>query len=60
MSAKIIPKFDFNKYDFGLGFILHRENESKKYIRDKVYINYVVGILFLWFSFGFEIRLARK
>lgn len=60
MSVKVIPKFDFSKYDLGIGFILHRENESKKYIRDKVYINYVIGIVLLWFSFGFEIRMVRK
>lgn len=26
---KIKPKFDFSKYDLGIGFMIHRENESK-------------------------------
>ena len=29
----IIPHLEFNKYDLALGFIIRRENESKKYIR---------------------------
>lgn len=54
---KIIPIFEFNKYDFGLGIVLKRENESKKYIRKHRYINYIFGIIFLWFSFGVEIEI---
>lgn len=49
---KINPRFDFNKYDFGIGFMLHIENESGKYIRNCKVINYVFGIVLLWFSFG--------
>lgn len=54
---KIKPQFNFNKYDFGLGIVFRRENESKKYIREYKTINYIFGIVFLWFSFGFEIEI---
>lgn len=54
---KIIPRFEFNKYDFGFGIVLRRENESKKYIRKHRCINYIFGIIFLWFSFGFEVEI---
>lgn len=54
---KIKPKFEFNKYDFGLGIIFRRENESKKYIREYKVINYIFGVVFLWFSFGIEIEI---
>lgn len=57
---KIKPKFEFNRYDFGLGIILHRENESKKYIRDNKIINYVFGIALLWFTFAIIIKFSRK
>lgn len=57
---KIKPRFDFNKYDLGFGFMIHRENESKKYIRDKIIINYVFGIVLLWFSMGIIIEFTRK
>lgn len=53
----IKPRFEFNKYDFGFGIIFRRENESKKYIRKYKTINYIFGIVFLWFSFGFEIEI---
>ena len=35
----IIPRFEFNKYDFGLGIVFRRENESKKYNRKYKTIN---------------------
>lgn len=54
---KIKPRFEFNKYDFGLGIVFRRENESKKYIREYKTINYIFGIIFLWFSFGIEIEM---
>lgn len=57
---KIKPRFNFNKYDVGIGFMMYRENESKKYIRDKIIINYVFGIVFLWFSMGIIIEFSRK
>mgnify|MGYP000258755786 FL=1 len=57
---KIKPQFSFNKYDFGLGIVFRRENESKKYIREYKTINYIFGIVFLWFSFGFEIEIIGK
>ncbi len=53
----IKPRFEFNKYDFGFGIIFRRENESKKYIRKYKTINYIFWIVFLWFSFGFEIEI---
>ena len=53
----IKPHFEFNKYDFGFGIVLRRENESKKYIRKHKCINYIFGIVFLWFSFGLEIEI---
>ena len=28
---KIIPRFEFNKHDFGFGIVLRRENESMQY-----------------------------
>lgn len=55
---KIKPQFNFDKYDFGLGIVFRRENESKKYIRKYKTINYIFGIVFLWFSFGFEIEIT--
>lgn len=54
---KIKPKFEFNKYDFGIGIVFRRENESKKYIREYKVINYIFGVVFLWFSFGLEIEI---
>lgn len=51
------PKFEFNKYDFGLGIIFRRENESKKYIREYKTINYIFGVMFLWFSFELEVKI---
>lgn len=54
---KIIPHTEFNKYDFGFGIVFKRTNESKKYIRKYKTINYLFGIIFLWFSFGIEIEL---
>ena len=57
---KIKPLFDFNKYDIGLGFMIHRENESKKYIRNRRIINYVFGIVILWISFGFILEVKGK
>lgn len=53
----IKPRFEFNKYDFGFGIIFRRENESKKYLIKYKTINYIFGIVFLWFSFGFEIEI---
>lgn len=53
----IKPQFEFNKYDFGLGIVLRRENESKKYIRKHRTINYIFGIILLWFSFGVEVKI---
>ena len=29
---KIIPRFEFNKYDFGFGIVLRRENKRIKRI----------------------------
>lgn len=57
---KIKPQYSFNKYDFGFGLVLRRENESKKYIRKYKTINYIFGVLFLWFSFGFEIEIIGE
>jgi len=57
---KIIPQFHFDKYDLGFGILLKRTNESKKYIRECKTINYLFGIVFLWFSFGIEIELKFK
>lgn len=54
---KIEPRFEFNKYDFGFGIIFRRENESKKYIRKYKTINYIFGVVFLWFSFGLEVEI---
>ena len=54
---KIKPMFKFSKYDFGLGIVFKRENESKKYIREYKTINYIFGIIFLWFSFGIEVEI---
>ena len=53
----IKPHFEFNKYDFGLGIVFRRENESKKYIRKYKTINYIFGIIFLWFNFGIEVEI---
>lgn len=53
----IKPRFEFNKYDFGFGIIFRRENESKKYIRKYKTINYIFGIVFLWFCFGLEVEI---
>ena len=53
----IKPRFEFNKYDFGFGIVFRRENESKKYIRKHKTINYIFGVVFLWFSFGIEILI---
>lgn len=53
----IKPRFEFNKYDFGFGIVFRRENESKKYIRRYKNINYIFGIVFLWFSFGLEVEI---
>ena len=57
---KVIPHFEFNKYDFAFGVIFRRENESKKYIRKYKTINYMFGIMFLWFMVGIEIKLEYK
>ena len=54
---KIKPHFEFNKYDFGFGIVFRRENESKKYIREYKVINYIFGVVFLWFSFGVEVEI---
>lgn len=54
---KIIPHIEFNKYDFALGTIFRIENESKKYIRKRKTYNIMFGIMFLWFSIGFEITI---
>lgn len=53
----IKPRFEFNKYDFGLGIVFRRENESKKYIREYKTINYIFGVVFLWFSFVLEVEI---
>lgn len=53
----IKPMFEFNKYDFGIGIVFRRENESKKYIRKYKTINYIFGVEFLWFSFGIEVEI---
>ena len=53
----IKPRFKFHKYDFGLGIVFRRENESKKYIRKYKTINYIFGVVFLWFSFVIEIEI---
>ena len=57
---KIIPHLQFNKYDFCLGIIFRIENESKKCIRKHKTINYMFGIMFLWFTLGIEIKLISK
>lgn len=57
---KIKPKFEIEKYDIGIGFLLHRENESKKYIRDGKTINYTFGIIFLWFTLAIIITFYKK
>lgn len=48
---------EIDKYGFGLGFILNRTNESKKYIREKKTIVYTFGIVLFVFSIGFEITI---
>ena len=53
----IKPMFEFNKYDFGIGIVFRRENESKKYIRKYKTINYIFGVVFSWFSFGIEVEI---
>lgn len=53
----IKPMFEFNKYDFGIGIVFRRENESKKYIRKYKTINYIFGVMFLWFGFGIEVEI---
>ena len=53
----IKPHFKFSKYDFVIGIVFRRENESKKYIRKYKTINYIFGIIFLWFSFGIEVEI---
>ena len=57
---KIIPKFEFNKYDFGFGIVFRRENESKKYYREYKSIDYIFGIMFLWFSLGIEVEIIGE
>lgn len=56
----IIPQFEFNKYNFGFGIVLRRENTSKKYNIKYKTISYVFGCIFLWFAFGFEIEMRFK
>ena len=56
---KITPHAEFNKYDFGLGIVFRIENTSKKFIRNHKTINYLFGIIFLWFSIGIEIEIRR-
>ena len=48
---KIKPMFEFSKYDFGLGIVFKRENESKKYIREYKTINYIFRIIFFMVYF---------
>lgn len=55
----IVPKFEFNKYDLCFGIVFRRENESKKYIREHKKINYIFGIMFLWFCIGIEINVEK-
>ena len=55
----IKPIIEFNKYDFGLGIVFRRENTSKKFIRKYKTINYIFGIIFLWFAVGVEIEKVR-
>ena len=57
---KIKPIYQFVKYDFGIGFIACRENESAKYIRDRKTINYLFEIQLLWFLIGFAIEKIGK
>lgn len=54
---KIIPRFVFDKNDFGFGILFHRENEGKKYIRKHKCVNYTFGIVFLWFTLWLEIKI---
>ena len=56
-DVKVIPHAEFNKYDLALGKIFRIENESKKYIRKRQTYNIMFGFMFLWFSFGFEIKI---
>lgn len=53
---KIIPHFEYNKYNFGFGIVIKRKNESKKYFWKTRTIKYLFGIIFLWFSLGIEIE----
>ena len=55
----IKPRFEFNKYDFGLGIVFRRENESKKYIRKYKTINYIFGVVFLQIRVVIEIDIIR-
>jgi hypothetical protein len=57
---KIRPIYQFNKYDFGIGFILCRENESGKYIRDRKTINYLFEVQLLWFLLGITIEILGE
>jgi hypothetical protein len=60
VKIKLIPIFDFNKYDCGLAIAFYRENESKKYIRKYKTINYIFGISLLCFSIGFILEINGR
>lgn len=57
LKMKMIPRFEFDKNDFGFGILFQRENESKKYIREHKCINYIFGFVFLWFTVWLEVKL---
>ena len=56
-KIKINPEFNFDKYGIGLGIVVNRENESKKFIRDNKEIRYLFAIMFLWFTIGLVIEI---
>ena len=56
-KIKISPIYNFDKHTLGIGFILCRENESAKYIRDRKTINYLFEIQLLWFLLGIAIEI---
>lgn len=56
---KLTPRFEFDRHSFGFGFVFLRENESEKYIRECRTINYLLAIMFFWFTCGFELKITK-
>lgn len=54
---KITPIFKYDEYNFGFGVVFNRQNISKLFNRDYRSVEYIFGIIFLWFQFGVEIEV---